>query len=142
MNPAKLLLYFGNSAAPNLYNYVAVLVLYGTQGSVRGLNRWEYEWLALSPKFNVKQHRWRENSYVFKLTNRWSKLYNVRFCGVFRVEAKSYAVGLEGSKRSISDPLFTRRDVSGYLPYRQSDRVFVVFVFAFVLFLGAFDTRE
>ena len=33
------------------------------------------------------------------------------------------AVGLEGSKRSIFDPLFIRRHVSGYLPYRQSDRV-------------------
>ena len=29
-------------------------------------------------------------------------------------EANSYAVGLGGSKRSISDPLFIRRDVSGY----------------------------
>ena len=54
MNPVKLFLYFGHSAAPSLYNYVAALVLYETRGSVRGLNRWEYEWLALSPKFNVK----------------------------------------------------------------------------------------
>ena len=53
--------------------------------------------------------------------------------------ANSYAVGLVGSKRSISDPLFIRRDVSGYLPYRQSDRV-CSFCFVFVLFLGAFDT--
>ena len=56
-------------------------------------------------------------------------------------KANSYAVGLGGSKRSISDPLFIRRDVSGYLPYRQSDRV-CSFCFVFVLFLGAFDTRE
>ena len=48
------MLCFGHSAAPNPYYYVAVLVLYETRGSVRGLNRWEYEWLALSPKFNVK----------------------------------------------------------------------------------------
>ena len=32
-----------------------------------GLNRWEYEWLALSPKSNVEQHRWRESSYVFQV---------------------------------------------------------------------------
>ena len=58
---------FGHFAAPDPYNYVAALVLYGTQGSVRGLNRWEYKWLPLSPKFNAKQHRWRENSYVFQV---------------------------------------------------------------------------
>ena len=32
---------------------------------VRRWNRSECEWLRLSPKFNVKQHRWRGNSYVF-----------------------------------------------------------------------------
>ena len=53
-NPVELFLCFGHSAAPNPYNYVAALALYGTRGFVRGLNRWEYEWLALSPKFNVK----------------------------------------------------------------------------------------
>ena len=47
------------------------------------------------------------------------------------------AVGLGGSKKSISDPLY----VSGYLPYRQMDRV-CSFRFVFVLFVGAFDTRE
>ena len=38
-----------------------------------------------------------------------------------------------------SDPRFIRRDVSGYLPCRQSDRVWS-FVLVFVLFQGAFDT--
>ena len=56
-------------------------------------------------------------------------------------KANSYAVGLGGSKRSISDPKFIRRDVSRHLPYRQSDRN-CSFCFVFVLFLGAFDTRE
>ena len=59
-----------------------------TRGSVRGLNRWEYEWLALSPNFNAQQHQWRENSCVFfKLTNngRRSDIYSVRFWDVFRV---------------------------------------------------------
>ena len=65
--PAQLLLCFGHSAAPNPYNYVAALVLYETRGSVSGLNRWEYEWLALPPKFNVKQHQSRENSYFFQV---------------------------------------------------------------------------
>ena len=35
-------------------------------------------------------------------------------------EANSYAVGLEESKTSISDPVFTRREVPGHLPDRQS----------------------
>ena len=48
---------------------------------------------------------------------------------------------LRGSKRSISCPLFIRRNESGYLPYRQSDRV-CSFCCVCVLFLGAFDTRE
>ena len=82
----------GHSAAPHPYNYVAALVLYETRGSLEALNRWEYEWLALSPKFIIEQHLARENSYscvsaFFKLTKRWrSKLYSVRFCGVFRIE--------------------------------------------------------
>ena len=63
----KLFLNFGHSAAPNPDNHVAALVLYGTQGSVRALNRWEYKWLPLSPKFNAKQHRWRGNSNVFQV---------------------------------------------------------------------------
>ena len=36
----QLFLNFGHSAAPNLYNYVAALVRYGTQGR---LNEWEYK---------------------------------------------------------------------------------------------------
>ena len=32
---------------------------------VRRWKRSECEWLTLSPKFIVKQHRWREKSYVF-----------------------------------------------------------------------------
>ena len=67
LHPVKLFVDFGHSAAPNPNNYVAALVLYGTRGSVRGLNRWEYKWLPLSPKFNAKQRRWRENSYVFQV---------------------------------------------------------------------------
>ena len=67
LHPVKLFLNFGHSAAPNPNNYVAALVLYRTQGSVRGLNRWEYKWLPFSPKVNVKQHRWRQNSYVFQV---------------------------------------------------------------------------
>ena len=67
LDPVKLFLYFGHFVAPNPYNYVAALVLYGTRGFVRGLNRWECEWLALPSKFNVKQHRSRENSYVFQV---------------------------------------------------------------------------
>ena len=67
LNPVKLFLHFGHSAAANPYNYVAALVLHGTPGSDGGLNRREYKWLALSAKFNVKQHRWRENSYVFQV---------------------------------------------------------------------------
>ena len=47
--------------------------------------------------------------------------------------ANSYAVGLRGSKRPISDPLFIRRDVSGYLSYRQSDRVCRLFFFCCAL---------
>ena len=36
----KIFLNFGHSAAPNAQNYyVAALVLYGTQASVRGLNQ-------------------------------------------------------------------------------------------------------
>ena len=90
LNPVKLFLCFGDSAAPTPCSYVAALVvLCETRGSVRGLNRWEYEWLALSPNFNAQQHRWRENSYVFfKLTNngRRSDIYSVRFWDVFRVK--------------------------------------------------------
>ena len=67
LNPVKLFPYFGHSAAPNPFKYGAALVLYGTRVSVGGLNGWKYEWLALSPKFNVKQHRWRENSCVFQV---------------------------------------------------------------------------
>ena len=63
----NIFLNFGHSAAPNPNNHVAALVLYGTQGSVRGLNRWEYNWLPLSPKFYAKQHRWRGNSHVFQV---------------------------------------------------------------------------
>ena len=60
----------------------AALMLYGTQGSVRGLNRWGYKWLPLSPKSIAKQHRWRENSYGFKLTNRWRiDIFSVLFWG-------------------------------------------------------------
>ena len=44
LHPAKPFLYFGHSADPNQHNYVAELVLYGAGGSVRDLNRWEYEW--------------------------------------------------------------------------------------------------
>ena len=36
LHPVKLFLNFGHYAAPNPYNYVAALVLNGTQGSVRG----------------------------------------------------------------------------------------------------------
>ena len=50
----KLFLYFGHSAAPNPYNCVGAPMPYETRGSVRGLNWWEYEWLALSPKFNAR----------------------------------------------------------------------------------------
>ena len=44
-------------------------------------------------------------------------------CCCYYRKASSYAVGLGGSKRLISDPLFIRRDLSRYLPYRQLDRV-------------------
>ena len=64
LHPVKLFVNFGHSAAPNPNNYVTALVLYGTQGPVWGLNRWECKWLPLSPTFNAKR-RWRENSYVF-----------------------------------------------------------------------------
>ena len=38
-------------AVANPYNYVAVrLVLRETQGSIRGINGWEYSWLPLSPR--------------------------------------------------------------------------------------------
>ena len=38
---------------------------------------------------------------------------------------------------------YIRRDVSGYLPYRQSDRVFFFFfLWVLVVFWGAFDTRS
>ena len=67
LHPVKLFLDFGHSIAPNTNNYVAALVLYETQGSVRGLNRWGYKWLLLSPMFNAKQHRWLETSYVFQV---------------------------------------------------------------------------
>ena len=39
LHPVKLFLDFGNSADPYPKNYLATLMLYGTQGSVRGLNR-------------------------------------------------------------------------------------------------------
>ena len=39
LHPVKLFLNFGNSADPNPKNYLGTLMLYGTQGSVRGLNR-------------------------------------------------------------------------------------------------------
>ena len=49
--------------------------------------RWKYKRVTLSPKPNAKQRRWRENSYVCKLTNRWqSDIFCVLFWGVFRVE--------------------------------------------------------
>ena len=57
----------GHSALSSPCRYVAAIVLYEKRDPVRGLNRWEYEWLALSPKFNAKPHRWRENSYVFQV---------------------------------------------------------------------------
>ena len=43
---------FGHSAppTPNPYNYVAALLLYGTQGSVRGLNRWQIQEVAIVAK--------------------------------------------------------------------------------------------
>ena len=43
---------FGHSAppTPNPYNYVAALLLYGTQGSVRGLNRWQIQEGAIVAK--------------------------------------------------------------------------------------------
>ena len=52
MHPVKRFLNFGYSAAPTF----AAFVLSGSQGSVRSLNRWDYRWLPLSPKFNAKQH--------------------------------------------------------------------------------------
>ena len=76
----KLFLNFGHSAAPNPDNHVAALVLYGTRGSVRDLDRCEHKYLPLSPKANAKRHRWRENSYGLKLTNAWrSNIFSVLF---------------------------------------------------------------
>ena len=62
----KLFLNSGHSAAPNPNNYVAALKLFGLQGSVIGLNRSEYNWLPLSPKFDAK-HPWGENLQVFQV---------------------------------------------------------------------------
>ena len=67
LNPLKLFLCFGHSAAPNPCNNGAAPVLFGTPGADRGLDRWEYECLALSPESNAKQRRWRESSHVFQV---------------------------------------------------------------------------
>ena len=63
-HPVWLCLYFGHSAAPNPYNYVASVVLNDPFEAGIGRN---VSGLALSPNFNVKQHRWRENSYDFQV---------------------------------------------------------------------------
>ena len=55
-----LILYFGHSPATICHIltwYVVSLVHCKTLGCVRGLNRWEHEWLALSPRLNVKRHQ-------------------------------------------------------------------------------------
>ena len=48
-----------------------------------------------------------------------------------QAKGKYCAVGLGASKKSKSDPLFIRWDVSERLPYRQSDRVCTYAVFFF-----------
>ena len=87
LHPVKLFLDFSRSAAPK-NNYVAALVLSGMQGSVRGLNRWEYKWLLLSPTSSAKPRRCRENSYAFQV-DQWMAegcIFYFIFWGVFRVE--------------------------------------------------------
>ena len=92
-----------------------------TRGSVRGLNRWEYEWLALSPNFNAQQHRWRENSYVFfKFTNngRRSDIYSVRFWDVFRVkECIEFWSGRSSKTIAVNVSFLLRRQ---YAIYRKA----------------------
>lgn len=64
-------------------------MLYGAGGSVRSLNRWDHEWLALLPEFNVKQHRSvaRELARFFKFISRWkSDTYSVNLSGIVRVD--------------------------------------------------------
>ena len=73
---------FGNFAAPNPYNYVAAHGLYGTQASIRGLNRWEYKWSPLSQIINAKQRRWRENSYVFQFDRYFYHTFMKRVSGI------------------------------------------------------------
>ena len=71
LNPVQIIpLYFGHSVAPNACNYVAALVLYGTRGSVAGLNRWEYQCCHCrqsSMSDNIEGGRVRK---FFKLTDR------------------------------------------------------------------------
>ena len=90
----------------------------------------------------TKNNQYSSNPYYIMLLDSGSGSSSdiqMDFSTYFCYKANSYAVGLGGSKLSISDPQFIRRDVSGYLPYRQLDRVCG---FVFVLFLGAFDTWE
>ena len=90
LHPEKLLfLSFGHFAASNPYNYVAVLVLYGTQGSIRGLNWWEYNVVVIVAKVQCQKHRRRENSCVLQVDQYMSKRYFWRSSqrpGVFRVD--------------------------------------------------------
>ena len=80
---SKAVLDVWSSAAPKPYNDIAALVLFGTPGSVRGLNCWEYKWLPLSPKFNAKQHRWCENSYVCQVDQQMTELFLAFFSEAF-----------------------------------------------------------
>ena len=59
--------FWGHSAAPNPNNCDKLRCMRFTEGSVRGLNRSENNWLPLSPKLKGKQHRWRESSYVIQV---------------------------------------------------------------------------
>ena len=63
LHPEKLYLYFGHSAVLTRKLRCVARAL----RCVRGWHRSECERLALSPNFNVKRHRWRENSYAFQV---------------------------------------------------------------------------
>ena len=79
-----------------------------------------------------------------RLTSRQPKLSlaTITYVLVPAVGPKCHAVGLEGSKRSISDQPFIRWDVSEDIFLIVSRIEFAVSVLVLVVFLGAFGTRE
>ena len=89
LHPVKLFLNFGHSAGSNPKNYLAAFVLYGTQGSVRGLSRWECKWCHCRQSWMLNNIGGARTRTFFKLTSGWrSDIFSVLFWGFFRVEER------------------------------------------------------